>query len=298
MLIMKKINVMLLPEDTGKIRRFRVPLLIPVSAIACCVFFLSLFFWICKDYWLMKAQVSSFVQLERENILYQEEITHLSERITEIGKDLEALYEYDSKIKVMVNMEKQTGGSQFQGIGGSEPVSPIDSVHENVVRSMHQSLDNIDNDISLVKQSKNELLKFLESQQSQLARTPSVWPVRGWLSSRFGKRVSPFTGKKEFHRGIDIATRMGAKIIAPADGLVSRIVRDRGYGLIMTIKHGNGIVTRYAHLKKTLAKKGQSVKRGDVIALVGNSGRSTGPHLHYEVHLNRMAMNPMRYILE
>jgi len=182
MLIMKKISIMLLPEDTGKIRRFRVPLLVPVSAFAGCVLFLSLFVWICKDYWLMKEQVAGFVQLERENILYQEEITHLSERIAEIGTDLAALYEYDSKIKVMVNMEKEAGGSQFQGIGGSAPLSPIDSVHKNVVRSMHQSLDNIDNDISLVRQSKNELLKFLESQQSQLARTPSVWPVRGWLS--------------------------------------------------------------------------------------------------------------------
>jgi murein DD-endopeptidase MepM/ murein hydrolase activator NlpD len=90
---------------------------------------------------------------------------------------------------------------------------------------------------------------------------------------------------------------MGAPIVAPADGIVSKIYKDRGYGKVVSVSHGYGVVTRYAHLKKSLVKKGQYVKRGETIALVGNSGRSTGPHLHYEVHLNRVAVDPLRYIL-
>ena len=117
------------------------------------------------------------------------------------------------------------------------------------------------------------------------------------MSSRFGNRLSPFTGRKEFHKGIDIATKMGAPIIAPANGIVSHIGYDRGYGKILTINHGYGIKTRYAHLKKILVKKGQYVKRDQKIALVGNTGRSTGSHLHYEVHLNRVSVNPLNYIL-
>jgi murein DD-endopeptidase MepM/ murein hydrolase activator NlpD len=117
------------------------------------------------------------------------------------------------------------------------------------------------------------------------------------MSSGFGYRISPFTGQKEFHKGIDLATRMGAPIVAPADGMISSITWDHGYGRILTINHGYGVNTVYAHLKNALVKKGQYVKRGETIALVGNSGTSTGPHLHYEVHLNKVTVDPLRYIL-
>ena len=162
---------------------------------------------------------------------------------------------------------------------------------------MHGSLDDLDNEITIDEQNKAELYKFFENQKMLLASTPSIWPAKGWLSSRFGYRISPFTGKKEFHKGLDIATRSGNPVIAPADGVVSRIGCDHGYGNLLSLKHGYGLMTRYAHLQKILVKKGQYVKRGETIALVGNSGRSTGPHLHYEVHLNKVAVNPLRYIL-
>jgi murein DD-endopeptidase MepM/ murein hydrolase activator NlpD len=162
---------------------------------------------------------------------------------------------------------------------------------------MHRSLEALDNEIAASEQNKTDLYKFLENQNAILASTPSIWPTKGWLSSRFGYRMSPFTGKREFHRGIDISTRMGAPIVAPADGIVSRVYRDRGYGNVVCVNHGYGVMTKYAHLKKTLVKKGQFVKRGETLALVGKTGRTTGPHLHYEVHLNKVAVNPLRYIL-
>ena len=132
---------------------------------------------------------------------------------------------------------------------------------------------------------------------SVLARTPSIWPTKGWVSSRFGYRVSPFTKEKEFHSGLDIVTRNKAPIVSPADGIVASVSREYGYGNILTINHGNGLKSRYAHLTKSLVKKGQYVKRGEKIALVGSSGRSTGPHLHYEVYLKGVPVNPSRYIL-
>ena len=112
-----------------------------------------------------------------------------------------------------------------------------------------------------------------------------------------GPDTFPFTGRKEFHKGIDISTRIKSPIYAPADGIVSFMGRDRGYGKMVWLRHGNGILTKYGHLNTALVKKGQHVKRGETIALVGNTGRSTGPHLHYEVHLNGVAVNPIRYIL-
>jgi len=159
------------------------------------------------------------------------------------------------------------------------------------------SLDNLNTEISVQTQEKVELYKFLENQKSMLASTPSIWPTKGWVSSGFGNHTSPFTNEKEFHSGIDISGRMNTPIIAPADGVVSSVRQTYGYGKTLVINHGYGLKTTYGHLRKFLIKKGQYVKRGQEIALVGNSGRTTGPHLHYEVHLNGLAVNPLRYIL-
>jgi murein DD-endopeptidase MepM/ murein hydrolase activator NlpD len=117
------------------------------------------------------------------------------------------------------------------------------------------------------------------------------------VSSSFGYRLSPFTNEREFHRGVDISARMKTKIIAPADGIVTSVGRTYGYGNRVTISHGYGMKTVYGHLHSSLVKKGDHVKRGQEIALLGNTGRSTGPHLHYEVHLNDVPVDPFRYIL-
>jgi murein DD-endopeptidase MepM/ murein hydrolase activator NlpD len=141
------------------------------------------------------------------------------------------------------------------------------------------------------------LYEGLKSQRNLLSCTPSVRPTEGWYSSGFGYRISPFTGLREFHKGLDIAGRKGTKIIATADGVVTFIGRNGSYGNMMKIDHGHGMITRYGHIQKALKKRGEAVKRGDVIALMGNTGRSTGPHLHYEVFLNGLPVNPQKYIL-
>jgi murein DD-endopeptidase MepM/ murein hydrolase activator NlpD len=119
----------------------------------------------------------------------------------------------------------------------------------------------------------------------------------GWVTSNFGYRTSPFTGRREFHRGLDIATRSGTPILAPADGVVIFAGPKRLSGNMIIIDHGHGMTTNYGHIKQAHKKKGERVKRGDVIAEVGNTGRSTGPHLHYEVLLNGVSVNPEKYIL-
>ena len=162
---------------------------------------------------------------------------------------------------------------------------------------MYRSLDNLDSDISVQKDEKAELLRLLDRQKSILACTPSVWPARGWVSSGFGYRLSPFTSEKELHRGLDICSRKGSPVLAPADGVVSYVESDPGYGKTVIVNHGYGLNTMYAHLDKVHVKKGQAVRRHQEIAQVGDSGRTTGSHLHYEVHLNGVPVNPLRYIL-
>jgi murein DD-endopeptidase MepM/ murein hydrolase activator NlpD len=250
----------------------------------------------------MKADMPRLARLESDNEQQRRQFVHLVQRIDQVTHQLNKLKAFDQKLKVMVNLETGEDGSQFTGVGGSDPALTdpkrmMENSHKEMVRLMHRSLDTIENEIALGEQNKTELHKFLESQKILLASTPSIWPTKGWMSSRFGYRVSPFTGQKEFHKGIDISTRMNAPIIAPANGIVSHVGWDHGYGKVLTIEHGYGVRTKYAHLQKALVKKGQHVKRGETVALVGNTGRSTGPHLHYEVHLNRVAVNPLRYIL-
>ena len=298
----KKITILFLPESTNRAKQFRIPRFLPVFLVFLFISCAASLVWIIRDYQAVKTQIPRLVQLEKENELQKSQLDHLVQRFDQTYQKMCELKEFDRKLKIMVNLETSEDSSEFRGVGGSIPnliQSPQNkaATHKDIVRSMHSAIDNLDHEIALCEQDKNELHKFLENQKVLLASTPSIWPTKGWLSSRFGYRISPFTGKKEFHKGIDISTRMGAPIVAPADGIVSKVYWDHGYGRVLAINHGYGVVTKYAHLKKSLVKKGQYVKRGETVALVGNTGHSTGPHLHYEVHLNRVAVNPQRYIL-
>lgn len=296
----KKITVFLLPDGENSVRQFRLPMLTPTLLLIFSISFAVLLFWFLHDYYAMKSQMPHLVQLENETSQKKEQIVHLAKRIDQITQELNSQKELSRKLKVMVNLE--TDGDEAHGLGGPGPIFSDQQDTEvkdekELVRLMHRTLDNLENEMAVGEKEKTDLYEFFENQKLLLASTPSIWPTKGWMSSRFGYRISPFTGRKEFHKGLDIATRMSAPIIAPADGIVSFTGRDGGFGRVVTIKHGYGLVTKYAHLKKSLVKKGQSVKRGETIALVGNSGRSTGPHLHYEVHLNNIAVDPLRYIL-
>jgi murein DD-endopeptidase MepM/ murein hydrolase activator NlpD len=298
----KRITIVFLPDASNKVKQFRIPQSLLLFFL---VIFLSvaLFFaWGIVEYRGVKEKVPKLALLEEENAQQKTQLASLTEKIDRINGRLIELNEFDQKLKIMVNLETDEENSQFLGIGGADPslLNPdytIEKAHERLVSLMHQSLDNLDTAISVQIDEKEELYKFLENQKNLLACTPSIWPTRGWLSSGFGKRISPFTNEEEFHKAIDISTRMNTPVVAPADGLVSATGKDYAIGNKVTISHGYGLKTRYGHLAKILVKKGEYVKRGQKIGLVGNTGRTTGPHLHYEVYLNKIPVNPRHYIL-
>lgn len=159
-------------------------------------------------------------------------------------------------------------------------------------------IDKAIKETQLREQSVFDLWELLSERQSLLSSTPNIRPTRGWSTSKFGYRVSPFTGKPAFHAGIDIAAAPGSPVFAPADGVISYSGYDEGYGKLVSIDHGYGVLTRFGHLSQSYVQLGQKVSRWDVIASVGNSGRSTGPHLHYEVRVNGVPRNPQIYILD
>ncbi len=222
--------------------------------------------------------------------------------LNKLKAKLIALNDFEHKIRIMANLETKTESNALFGIGGSmpadlDPNAALSKDHKRLIREMHARVRQVEQASAIQRKSFQSLLKSLENKRNLLAATPSLRPTEGWISSRFGYRISPFTGRKEFHRGLDIASHMKTPVIAPADGIVTYAGKKWLMGNMVVIEHGYGMKTRYGHLYKILKKKGERVKRGEVIALMGNTGRSTGPHLHYEVWLNGVPVNPERYIL-
>jgi murein DD-endopeptidase MepM/ murein hydrolase activator NlpD len=298
----KKITIVLLPDGGRKVRQIKVPRFLFILLLVLTVSISAVFSWVFVDYQAIRKHTSRLSQLQKENAQQKQQLVTLAQKIDAVNDRVRELREFDNKLRTMVNLESSRENPQFVGIGGSDPSllnphSASEKTHRKLIRLMHKSLDNLETEISVQKSEKTQLIGRLETQKSLLASTPSIWPVRGWISSSFGHRQSPFTGEREFHSGLDICNKKDTPIVAPADGVIHSVEFDDGYGRIMVVNHGYGLITRYAHLDKALVKKGQAVKRGQEIALVGNTGRSTGPHLHYEVHLNGVPVNPFRYIL-
>jgi murein DD-endopeptidase MepM/ murein hydrolase activator NlpD len=198
-----------------------------------------------------------------------------------------------TKLGIMAGVEQSLPDASIGGVGGlrgSETTPPSIDIAS--------TLQSLDQKVGSLSQKSNRLETIFKDQREVLASTPSIWPLRGYLSEKFGNRIDPFTGLRDFHPGIDIAVPRGTKVTSPADGVVVFCGVKNGYGNIIVIDHGYGTVTRYGHLDGFNVRPGQRVRRGDVIAFSGNTGRSTAPHLHYEVWVNDQMRNPIEYIID
>ena len=173
-----------------------------------------------------------------------------------------------------------------------------DSAHRQLVAHVKQEIDWLAAEAGVQEKTLQELSEAAEQRSTRWASTPSIWPVRGWVTSGFGPRISPFTEKPGWHDGLDIGASPNAPVQAPASGRVTVVAYDPKMGNMVRVDHGYSVETVYGHLAKALVKEGQRVKRGDVIALVGSTGLSTGPHLHYMVKVRGQAIDPHKYILE
>ncbi len=181
---------------------------------------------------------------------------------------------------------------------GKETAPVLDRRQQFVVQKIFSRLSRLYKDTEMQTQSVEELFEVLKGRKLQLSATPSIIPLRGWVTSHFGYREDPFTGRRAFHKGIDIAARIGAPIVSPAEGVVTFAGPNGTYGNTVKVFHGYGISTLYAHMDDVLVRVGQRISRGDALGTVGNSGRSTSAHLHYEVLIHGVRVDPRRYILD
>ncbi|MDR2050455.1 MAG: M23 family metallopeptidase [Deltaproteobacteria bacterium] len=229
------------------------------------------------------------------------QIASMDGKLRLLQGDLARIQQFDAKLRVMMNMDKDpadiSGNLGGPLLAASSQPLPLYR-QELVARRVHSLLDQLSTDARMEELRQQDLLHAMRANREVLASTPSIWPTDGYLTSTFGRRASPFgAGTSDFHKGIDIANRPGTPVRATAQGIVTFAGWDGGYGNCVVINHGNNISTRYGHLQQISAKLGQATNRGDVIGTVGSSGRSTGPHLHYEVRVGGVSVNPLRYIL-
>ena len=306
----RKISICLICNSGAPVRQFSVSKTMARMIGFACIVIIVVSAFFAYDYYNLRHR--SFTnQTLRDTISQQQDevgtqrkqIQKFADAINRLKMGLAGLKDSEKKLRAVANIEPSKDQEGFFGIGGSLPEDldtkiDLSKKHNSLVREMHEQVEQLDVGITSQGEEFKTLFEQLENQQNILACTPAIRPVDGWITSRFGRRKSPFTGRREFHKGIDIATRKKTPIVASANGVVTYVGRKGYLGKVVVIDHGYGIVTRYAHLYKALVKKGDKVKRGDKIALVGSSGRTTGPHLHYEVRLNGVPVNPAKYFLD
>jgi murein DD-endopeptidase MepM/ murein hydrolase activator NlpD len=303
----KKISFVVLSNSGSSIKQFTISATFLRLFVFALLISLGVFTY---DYYMLKTAGIDTLERDIRIANQSDEITHQRKQIQEFAEEISALKtmlvdlnNFEKKIRIIANIEKPDEQDSLFGVGGSIPEDldaqmPLTQKHNSLLRGMHEQVEQLN--LAAINQelSFESLFKYLKDQQNLLASTPAVRPTPGWTTSRFGYRTSPFTNRREFHKGYDIANRLGTPIAATADGVVSYTGPKGSLGNMVVIDHGHGMVTRYGHCHKILVKRGDVVKRGDTIALMGNSGRSTGSHVHYEVHLNGLPVNPEKYILD
>lgn len=293
-------TVFIVPQDPSHIRKFRLPLNLLKTIVIILGISFAGFSFILFDYTRVKLKTNELNRLRKENAEQKIELQALASKMTDVEFQMAKLKQFDKKLRIITNMEVPGGSNQILGIGGPSPdedMTALDAARNGLVKQMHSDLDQLKAVTRTQEKSFTELHEYLFKQTSLFASTPAIWPARGWVTSTFGYRISPFTGLRQMHEGLDIANAVGTPVFAPADGIVSKVDRDNGVGKTISINHGYGIVTKYGHLSDMYVHVGKRVKRGEKIAAVGNTGRSTGPHLHYEVLVDGIHVNPEKYIL-
>lgn len=295
-------TLMIIPRRKSAVKKISLSSALVRGLFIGSVLAVLLTLYIVYDYAGIKRDKIELARLRTQTKEQTQQIQDLALKIDEFTDRMEELKQADKKIRILANYQIGRDKKLPLGIGGGSNnyetriKDLLEQDKEKLISGMRKGINQLNQDADHREQSFNELLKFLREQKSILAATPSIWPVKGWVTSDFGRRDSPFVSAVEFHKGIDIATRMGKEVIAPADGIVVEVAHHSDDGNIIRIDHGHGISTSYAHLSKSAAKYGIRVKRGDLIGYVGDTGRSTGAHLHYAVYVNRVPVNPRKYL--
>jgi murein DD-endopeptidase MepM/ murein hydrolase activator NlpD len=237
----------------------------------------------------VRSQSVALERLEQENRTMRLEREQFEGALSAVSEQLDTFEVQAGRLAEELGVPELPSAEGGAGGGGVRGAHRQRFWFEDEVQGLQTRTETLDG-------SFEQLGEAFRDRMSLLAATPNMMPVEGWFSHGFGWRKDPMTGERDFHRGIDIVAPANTEIRAPADGVVSRAGRFPQLGRSLDIAHGFGYVTRYAHMNKILVEPGDRVRRGDAIGLVGSTGRSTGPHLHYEVFRDGRRVNPWKYL--
>ena len=293
----KKYYTIMIVKDPTKVRKYRISnVSLYVFALLTIATLISSGFMF-YNYLGIRLKVTALNSLRMTNEIQDEQIREFVAELDEITARMNIIRGFNEELRVVADLKDVDRKMELFGIGGPLPAD-IDSLklelndsYDSLVVKLDSEINRLEKEARLQEESLNELLSFLEGQENFLSSTPSIWPTRGFLTSGFGMRWG------RMHEGIDIANKPGTPIYTSADGIVIFTGIKGGYGKFIIINHGYGYSTAYGHLKSILVREGDRLKRGDMIGTIGNSGRTTGPHLHYEVRINNVAVDPMNFIL-
>jgi len=276
--------------DDGQLRKISIPVhYLYVFVIGAAIGFLSLT-GIASSYTRMLLKVSQFNQLRTEKDQLKSNYSRLEQVAKERDLQVASLGSIASEVSALYGLKQQATlvTASAENIQDLEVSSSLDQLHALRTSALTGA--------TMVGLTMGLTRNATTADWIKANSAPNLWPVEGQVTGSFGERIDPFNGEGAFHSGVDIGSSYGHPIVTPADGIVTMTDTMGGYGKTIMISHGNGISTRYGHLSGFAVTAGQHVQRGEVIGYVGESGRSTGPHLHYEVRINDTPVNPYKYL--
>ena len=293
----KRLTVLVLPDDLSPSRSVSFSSIGAYVALTFSSVVLILLVYLAASYFSAKVDQIEIATLKEENLRLGAKFEDLRAKLATADERFQDLVRKEIALRNIFKMKDVNTEERLMGVGGQQimAASIFGSASENVETS-EATLDR------LLKLADFESERFVEVEakmmavKHQLDHTPSLIPARGYFSRGYGMKFDPFTGARQMHRGVDLAGPVGTPIIAPANGMVKEAHREPDFGNMILIDHGYGFVTRYAHLSAFKVKPGEIVTRGQVIGLMGSTGRSTGSHLHYEVYKNGSIVDPRPYL--
>lgn len=306
------LTLVIIPQKASRVLRLVLPGFLLKILLVLLVIGSSATLWVIYDYVILLKQQVAFTETQRELRLQKLELKRMEVLLEDSNASISGFQKFDTQLRIVTS----TLRPEIQSTLNNRQVEIEDIVYLNQSNTaqpaLQQLFDNQDNilkarfnkitkDIYLQTVSFYELQSVLYENQDRLERTPLIWPVtkKSRRTSGYGIRIDPFTGTSRFHHGIDLAYLPNTPIYSTGDGTVTATLNDAGgFGFLLVINHGYGIQTRYGHLSKFEVKVGTRVERGKLIARVGNTGRSTGPHLHYEILVRGKSVNPEFYMLD
>jgi len=286
----------IVPNASSRLHKLKLPVraLYILAGVGILSFFVAV--GLGFSYARMAFKAADYDKLQAENTNLKVQKKNLEVATQKLGDKINNLESVSQKIQNLIENDNLTNRGKVNGpaVGGSKVDYPTAELLGG--SSGQLGIEFLKGQTAQVENRLSYLQDVVQQRVSRIRTTPSIWPVKGPITSHYGNRSDPFNGDAEMHLGLDISALYGATVHAPADGKIIYAQRMDAYGNLLIIDHGNGLTTRYGHLSRFIAKVGQKVKKGDVVALVGTTGRTTAPHLHYEVRVNDRAKNPRDFL--